>query len=159
MTIVVVGPNSPISNGSLMPAIETQLDFSLSFAKKIQCQGIKSVVVSAKATADFIEHKDAVMQNLTFSGSCNSWYGPVQYVLFSSKVANPVAGTRAVLLMGRSSAFGQDHLITLWSVLRNRVCRTLNSLTTPPTDLRLLERVFRFLRSRIVSWGGISEPS
>ncbi|KAJ5210155.1 hypothetical protein N7491_009963 [Penicillium cf. griseofulvum] len=71
---MVVGPNSPISNGSLMPAIETQLDFALSFAKKIQCQGIKSVVVSAKATADFIEHKDAVMQNLTFSGTCNSWY-------------------------------------------------------------------------------------
>ncbi|KAJ5781044.1 hypothetical protein N7457_006204 [Penicillium paradoxum] len=71
---MVVGPNSPISNGSLMPAIETQLEFALSFAKKIQSQGVKSVVVSAQATADFIEHKDAVMKNLTFSGSCNSWY-------------------------------------------------------------------------------------
>ncbi|KAJ5463430.1 hypothetical protein N7475_008374 [Penicillium sp. IBT 31633x] len=71
---MVVGPNSPISNGSLMPAIETQIDFALSFAKKIQSQGVKSVVVGAQATADFIEHKDAVMKNLTFSGSCNSWY-------------------------------------------------------------------------------------
>lgn len=64
-----------------MPAIETQINFALSFAKKIQCQGVKSVVVSAQATADFIEHKDAVMKNLTFSGSCNSWY---EFTLLSS---------------------------------------------------------------------------
>lgn len=70
---VVVGPNSPISNGSLMPAIEMQLEFALSFAKRIQCEDVKSAVVSEQATREFNEHKDAVMQHLTFSGSCNSW--------------------------------------------------------------------------------------
>ncbi|GAD92007.1 flavin-binding monooxygenase-like family protein [Paecilomyces variotii No. 5] len=71
---MVVGPNSPISNGSLMPAIELQLDFALGFAKRIQCQGVKSAVVSTRACQEFNEHKDAVMEFLTFSGNCNSWY-------------------------------------------------------------------------------------
>lgn len=71
--IVVVGPNTPISNGSLMPAIESQLEFALTFAKKIQTEGITSVVVSQQATNEFNDHKDAVMELLTFSGNCNSW--------------------------------------------------------------------------------------
>ncbi|EFW15400.1 cyclohexanone 1,2-monooxygenase [Coccidioides posadasii str. Silveira] len=71
---MVVGPNTPISNGSLMPAIENQLEFALSFAKKIQREGVKSVVVSQQATTEFNDHKDAVMELLTFSGNCNSWY-------------------------------------------------------------------------------------
>ncbi|KIW96289.1 uncharacterized protein Z519_03358 [Cladophialophora bantiana CBS 173.52] len=71
---MVVGPNTPISNGSLMPSIEAQIEFALSFVKKIQCQGVKSVVVSREATTEFNDHKDAVMELLTFSGNCNSWY-------------------------------------------------------------------------------------
>lgn len=64
-----------------MPAIEKQLDFALGFARKIQSQGVKSVVVSQEATKEFNEHKDAVMQHLTFSGSCNSWYSTYVHAL------------------------------------------------------------------------------
>ncbi|KAK3900346.1 hypothetical protein C8A05DRAFT_36022 [Staphylotrichum tortipilum] len=71
---MVVGPNTPISNGSLMPSIEAQLDFALSFVDKIQKQGVKSVVVSREANNEFNDYKDAVMDLLTFSGNCNSWY-------------------------------------------------------------------------------------
>jgi hypothetical protein len=71
---VVVGPNTPISNGSLMPSIEAQVDFALSFADKIQRQEVKSVVVTQAANTEFNDHKDAVMELLTFSGNCNSWY-------------------------------------------------------------------------------------
>ncbi|KAF9886732.1 hypothetical protein FE257_011109 [Aspergillus nanangensis] len=71
---MVVGPNTPISNGSLMPAIETQLEFALGFTKKIQSQGVKSVVVTQQANTEFNDHKDAVMNLLTFSGNCSSWY-------------------------------------------------------------------------------------
>ena len=73
MFAVVVGPNTPISNGSLMPSIEAQLDFALSFVDKIQTQGVKSVVVSGQANTEFNDYKDAVMELLTFSGTCNSW--------------------------------------------------------------------------------------
>ncbi|KAK1751476.1 flavin-binding monooxygenase [Echria macrotheca] len=71
---MVVGPNTPISNGSLMPSIEAQVEFALNFVDKIQCQGVKSVVVSTQATTEFNDYKDAVMEKLTFSGDCNSWY-------------------------------------------------------------------------------------
>jgi len=70
---VVVGPNTPISNGSLMPSIEAQVDFALNFVNKIQCEGVKSVVVNNQATTEFNDYKDAVMDTLTFSGDCNSW--------------------------------------------------------------------------------------
>ena len=73
---VVVGPNTPISNGSLMPSIEAQVEFALSFMDKMQRQEVKSVVVSRLANAEFNDHKDAVMELLTFSGNCNSWYIP-----------------------------------------------------------------------------------
>ena len=71
---MVVGPNTPISNGSLMPSIEAQLDFALAFLDKIQRQGVKSVVVSSEASAEFNVYKDQVMELLAFSGNCNSWY-------------------------------------------------------------------------------------
>ncbi|KAB5511525.1 flavin-binding monooxygenase [Coniochaeta sp. 2T2.1] len=71
---MVVGPNTPISNGSLMPSIEAQVEFALSFVDKIQRQGVKSVVVSQQANTEFNDYKDAVMELLTFSGHCNSWY-------------------------------------------------------------------------------------
>lgn len=71
---MVVGPNTPISNGSLMPSIEAQIEFALFFLDKIQRQGVKSVVVSREASAQFNDYKDAVMELLTFSGHCNSWY-------------------------------------------------------------------------------------
>jgi hypothetical protein len=73
-TPVVVGPNTPISNGSLMPSIEAQLDFALFFLDKVQRQGVKSVVVNQEATTEFNDYKDSVMDLLTFSGNCNSWY-------------------------------------------------------------------------------------
>lgn len=71
---MVVGPNTPISNGSLMPSIEAQVDFALCFIDKIQREGVKSVVVNREVNTEFNDHKDAVMELLTFSGNCNSWY-------------------------------------------------------------------------------------
>lgn len=73
---VVVGPNTPISNGSLMPSIEAQVEFALSFVDKIQRQAVKSAVVTREANTEFNDYKDAVMETLTFSGNCNSWCVP-----------------------------------------------------------------------------------
>lgn len=56
-----------------MPSIEAQIDFALCFTDKIQREGVKSVVVSQAANTEFNDHKDAVMELLTFSGNCNSW--------------------------------------------------------------------------------------
>ena len=101
---MVVGPNTPISNGSLMPSIEAQVDFALSFVDQIQRQGVKSAVVSQSATTEFNDHKDAVMELLTFSGTCNSWYdSSIFYGVH--RYNHCVTGTKAALppvgLLGR----------------------------------------------------------
>lgn len=69
-----LGPNAPISNGSLVAAMETSLDFALKFVGKIQKQGVASAVVTDEAAREFDEWKNALMEGLSWSGSCTSWY-------------------------------------------------------------------------------------
>ncbi|KAH7350133.1 hypothetical protein B0T11DRAFT_290621 [Plectosphaerella cucumerina] len=71
---MTTGPNSPISNGSLIPAIERQIDFALAFICKIQVQDLQHVVVTDEATDDFNVWKDEFMKGMTWSGGCSSWY-------------------------------------------------------------------------------------
>jgi hypothetical protein len=71
---VTTGPNSPISNGSLIPAIERQIDFALAFICKIQVQDLQHVVVTDEATDDFNVWKDEFMKGMTWSGGCSSWW-------------------------------------------------------------------------------------
>lgn len=72
--IVTTGPNAPISNGSLIGAIERQLDYALNFVQKIQSQDLRSVVVTKDAAKEFDEWKNEFMKNMSWSGSCTSWY-------------------------------------------------------------------------------------
>lgn len=70
---LVLGPNAPISNGSLVAAMERQVDFALKFVQKIQKEDITSAVVSTDAAAEFDEWKNEVMKGMTWSGGCTSW--------------------------------------------------------------------------------------
>ncbi|OAA54251.1 Flavin monooxygenase-like protein [Niveomyces insectorum RCEF 264] len=70
----LLGPNSPISNGSLVGALEHQIDYALKFVRKLQTERVASFAVTEAAAAEFREWKDAMMQGLAFSGSCTSWY-------------------------------------------------------------------------------------
>ncbi|EEU36632.1 uncharacterized protein NECHADRAFT_86543 [Fusarium vanettenii 77-13-4] len=71
---LTTGPNSPISNGSLIPAIERQVDFALAFIRKIQTQDLRYVIVTDKATSEFNQWKDEFMKDMTWTGECTSWY-------------------------------------------------------------------------------------
>jgi cation diffusion facilitator CzcD-associated flavoprotein CzcO len=71
---LILGPNAPISNGSLVGAMEKQLDFALAFVQKIQKTDATSVVVTDDAAAEFNEWKNEIMKGITFSGNCTSWY-------------------------------------------------------------------------------------
>lgn len=68
------GPNSPISNGSLIPGFEKQIEFALSFIKKVQTQSIKSVQVKQRPTDDFNAYKNEFMLRTSWAGGCTSWY-------------------------------------------------------------------------------------
>ena len=41
--VVFLGPNAPISNGTLIPVLEKQCEFMLKFVEKMQCQQLKYV--------------------------------------------------------------------------------------------------------------------
>lgn len=73
---MTTGPNSPISNGSLIPAIERQVEFGLAFIEKLQTQDLRYVVVTEEATEEFNAWKDEFMKGMTWSGPCTSWYVP-----------------------------------------------------------------------------------
>ncbi len=133
---MVVGPNTPISNGSLMPSIEAQLDFALSFVDKIQKQGVKSVVVSREANNEFNDYKDAVMELLTFSGNCNSWLVALPLMLNFPFSDNLKTGTRVARLRAGSLARGPGRLTTSSSRSGIPVCRTLSSPTSRRTGSR-----------------------
>ncbi|KAI5857328.1 FAD/NAD(P)-binding domain-containing protein [Durotheca rogersii] len=70
----ILGPNAPISNGSLVTAMEHLLDYALTFVQKIQKEGVTSAAVSDEAAAEFNEWKNEIMKGLSWSGSCTSWY-------------------------------------------------------------------------------------
>lgn len=70
---LTLGPNAPISNGSLIGGLEKQLDFALAFAQKIQKEDITSAVVKDDAAAEFEEWKNELMKGLTWSSNCTSW--------------------------------------------------------------------------------------
>ncbi len=71
--IVTTGPNAPISNGSLVGAIEKELDFALAFVRKIQTQDLRYAVVSDEAAKEFDDWKNAQMSIMSWTGDCTSW--------------------------------------------------------------------------------------
>lgn len=67
------GPNFPVANGEVIPCLEQNIRYAFSAAKKIQYEGIKSLAPKQEAVDDFQQYKDALMENLVWTGSCTSW--------------------------------------------------------------------------------------
>jgi cation diffusion facilitator CzcD-associated flavoprotein CzcO len=66
----VVGPGATWSNGTLLPSIETTIEYSVKMMKKIQSEGIQSIAVKQEALDDIYEfHKGTVWQE-----ECRSWF-------------------------------------------------------------------------------------
>ncbi|KIX05594.1 uncharacterized protein Z518_06466 [Rhinocladiella mackenziei CBS 650.93] len=82
---VTGGPNSPISNGSLISGLETEIDYAYACLRKLQEENGASMEASEQATADFMEHKNAAMKEFVWSGDCKSWYK-------NGRVDGPVIG-------------------------------------------------------------------
>lgn len=60
---IIGGPNMPISNGTLLGALEIGIQYVFQAIDKMQREGIKTFDPKQEAIDDFIEHKDAVMQD------------------------------------------------------------------------------------------------
>ncbi|OQE04269.1 hypothetical protein PENSOL_c001G05270 [Penicillium solitum] len=69
-----IGPNSPVSNGSLVQAIQMTGIYIYNCIKKLQTQGIKSMTVSEEAVDEFNEHSQSWLRDTVWAAPCRSWY-------------------------------------------------------------------------------------
>ena len=74
---LLMGPNSPIGNTSLVPIAEAQADYALRWIKRIRAGEVTRVEPTAEATAAFNEEIRDNMGDTVWVTGCDSWYlGP-----------------------------------------------------------------------------------
>jgi hypothetical protein len=71
---VMSGPNAPIGNGPVIPALEKALDYAFAVVRKIQREDIAFVDPKQEAVDEFIEHRNVYMQDMVWTDRCRSWY-------------------------------------------------------------------------------------
>lgn len=69
-----VGPNCPISNGTLIPVIEMQCEYMIRFVRKMQRQKLKAFAVKPDVVTQLNAHHQHFLQRMVFSDGCRSWY-------------------------------------------------------------------------------------
>ncbi|KAK1659954.1 hypothetical protein BDP55DRAFT_732822 [Colletotrichum godetiae] len=72
--MVFLGPNTPISNGSLMGPIEATGDYFVRILSKVVRQRVKSFDVRPEAQSDFDKHTQEFMKHMVWTGTCRSWF-------------------------------------------------------------------------------------
>ncbi|KAF5597823.1 sterigmatocystin biosynthesis monooxygenase stcW [Fusarium pseudocircinatum] len=78
--LIFLGPNTPISNGSLMGSVEATADYFIRLLHKMIRQRVKSFEVRAGAQEDFNIHTQTVMQDMVWTGTCRSWCSSLHYI-------------------------------------------------------------------------------
>lgn len=69
-----IGPNSTISNGSLVLGIQATAVYVYKWLEKLQTEMIRSFEVSHDANEEFNEHMQTYLQRTVWTGGCRSWY-------------------------------------------------------------------------------------
>ncbi|KAJ4344847.1 uncharacterized protein N0V89_012591 [Didymosphaeria variabile] len=69
-----LGPNTPISNGSVMGTLEATSDYFVRLLGKLMREKASSVEVREEVQADFDAHTQDLMQDMVWTGPCRSWY-------------------------------------------------------------------------------------
>ncbi|KAI9371747.1 hypothetical protein BJX61DRAFT_534533 [Aspergillus egyptiacus] len=70
----IVGPGATWSSGTLLPSIETTIEYSVKCMKKMQTETIKSMSVKQEALDEIYEHFDEFHKNTVFQEECRSWF-------------------------------------------------------------------------------------
>ena len=74
---LMLGPNSPIGNTSLVPLAESQADFVVRWVQRIASGRVRHVAPTAEATAAFNRSIRDNMHDTVWVTGCDSWYiGP-----------------------------------------------------------------------------------
>ncbi|KAJ6005153.1 FAD/NAD(P)-binding domain-containing protein [Penicillium sp. IBT 35674x] len=70
----IVGPGATWSNGTLLPGIETTVEYSIKMIRKMQTEGIKSLAVKQEAVDDIYAHFDEFHKTTVWKEACRSWF-------------------------------------------------------------------------------------
>ncbi|KAF7563273.1 hypothetical protein G7046_g863 [Stylonectria norvegica] len=70
----IVGPGATWSSGTLLPSIETTIEYSIKMMKKIQHDNIRSISVKQDALDDIYAHFDEFHKLTVFKEECRSWF-------------------------------------------------------------------------------------
>lgn len=69
-----VGPNSPISNGSLVIGIQTTAIYIYKWLEKMQTENLKSFEVLDDVNEEYNQHVQKYMERTVWTRGCRSWY-------------------------------------------------------------------------------------
>ncbi|KAK6366879.1 hypothetical protein LTS17_010430 [Exophiala oligosperma] len=70
----IVGACATWSNGTLLPSIETSIEYSIQCMNKIQSEGIKSLSLKQQALDELYLHMDVFHKATVFQEPCRSWF-------------------------------------------------------------------------------------
>ncbi|KAL4890667.1 hypothetical protein BDV59DRAFT_204147 [Aspergillus ambiguus] len=70
----IVGPGATWSNGTLLPSIETTIEYSVKCMRKMQQEHIRSMSVKQDALNDIYAHFDEFHKNTVWQEACRSWF-------------------------------------------------------------------------------------
>ncbi|KAF2653673.1 FAD/NAD(P)-binding domain-containing protein [Lophiostoma macrostomum CBS 122681] len=69
-----IGPNSPISNGSLILGIQATAVYVYKWLEKLQTESIKSFEVQHDANEEYNQHIQKYLERTVWTRNCRSWY-------------------------------------------------------------------------------------
>lgn len=70
----IVGPGATWSNGTLLPSIETTIEYSVKMIRKMQHEAIKCMDVKQEALDDIYAHFDEFHKTTVWQEECRSWF-------------------------------------------------------------------------------------
>jgi cation diffusion facilitator CzcD-associated flavoprotein CzcO len=70
----IVGPGATWSNGTLIPSIETTIEYSIQIMKKMQHEYIKAIEVKQEALDEIYAHFDEYHKTTVWRENCRSWF-------------------------------------------------------------------------------------
>lgn len=130
----IVGPGATWSNGTLLPSIETTIEYVCKFVKKMQTELIKSIDVKQDALDDLYAHFDEFHKDTVWQEECRSWFK-------DGKIKNRIyLWPGSVSLFAICAILKTDQMASRPSTFSSRSntlgSRTTTSVTSTRTDSR-----------------------
>lgn len=71
---MILGPFGPYGHGSVIPAVEAITRHLDVVIRKLQREGIRSLVPKEEAVAEFRRHRELFLKRTVWNAPCRSWF-------------------------------------------------------------------------------------